>query len=245
MIYTDATDQVLAVLDDFKIAAFENDEQYEALANAIRKAIAMHVRPGMADPLQDSGVQGLAQLGRNAIDRTSSLERTIATLQMRLRRAGQLLIEEIGACGPENADDTAERAAGVIRKQADAIATLSSQLGNLLAVIHRDGGHYEAEHGTEKASDDAITAVHVLRGSLEGYVEANKHMKGELDDALEDARKYAEAKGEIARLREALLGASCQVTDFWSKTLSDGNRRLQQMLLNLDPDRFSDEELQK
>ena len=29
-------------------------------------------------------------------------------------------------------------------------------------------------------------------------------MKGELDDALEDARKYAEAKGEIARLREAL-----------------------------------------
>jgi hypothetical protein len=26
-------------------------------------------------------------------------------------------------------------------------------------------------------------------------------MKGELDDAMEDARKYAEAKGEIARLR--------------------------------------------
>ena len=70
-------------------------------------------------------------------------------------------------------------------------------------------------------------------------------MKGELDDALEDARKYCEATLEIARLREALLGASCQVTDFWSKTLSDGKRRLQQMLLNLDPDRFSDEELQK
>jgi len=61
-------------------------------------------------------------------------------------------------------------------------------------------------------------------------------------DAEEVARK---AVSQIARLREALLGASCQVTDFWSKTLSDGNRRLQQMLLNLDPDRFSDEELQK
>ena len=36
---------------------------------------------------------------------------------------------------------------------------------------------------------------------LAGYVEANRHMKGELDDALEDARKYCEAKGEIARLR--------------------------------------------
>ena len=80
---------------------------------------------------------------------------------------------------------------------------------------------------------------------LAGYIEANRYMKGELDDALEDARKYCEAKREIARLRDALLGASCHVTDFWSKTLSDGNRRLQQMLLNLDPDRFSDEELQK
>lgn len=155
----------------------------------------------MTDPLQDPGVQGLAQLGRNAIERTSSLERTIAALQMRLRRSGQLLIEEIGACGPESADDTADRAAGLIRKQADTIAALSSQLGNLLAVIHRDGGHYESEHGTEKACADAETAVHVLRGSLEGYVEANRYMKGELDDALEDARKYAEAQREIARLR--------------------------------------------
>lgn len=29
------------------------------------------------------------------------------------------------------------------------------QLGNLLAVIHRDGGHYLAEHGWEKAVNDA------------------------------------------------------------------------------------------
>lgn len=119
------------------------------------------------DPLQSPGVQGLAQLGRNAIDRTSSLDRTIATLQMRLRRAGQLLIEEIGAGGPENADDTAERAAGVIRKQADTIAALSSQLGNLLAVIHRDGGHYESEHGTEKAVTDAMQRICDTRAGLD------------------------------------------------------------------------------
>ena len=118
------------------------------------------------DPLQNPGVQGLAQLGRNAIDRTSSLERTIATLQMRLRRAGQLLIEEIGADGPESADDTAERAAGVIRRQADAIAALSSQLGNLLAVIHRDGGHYESEYGTEKACADAMQRICDTRARL-------------------------------------------------------------------------------
>ena len=106
----------------------------------------------MTDPLQDPGVQGLAQLGRNAIYRVAQLEHW---------------------------------------------------LGSLLAVIHRDGGHYESEHGTEKACADAETAVHVLRGSLEGYVEANRHMKGELDDALEDARKYAEAQREIARLIDA------------------------------------------
>ena len=104
----------------------------------------------MTDPLQDPGVQGLAQLGRNAIERVAQLEHW---------------------------------------------------LGNLLAVIHRDGGHYEYEHGTEKACADAETAVHVLRGSLDGYVEANRYMKGELDDALEDARKYCEAQGEISRLR--------------------------------------------
>lgn len=32
-------------------------------------------------------------------------------------------------------------------------------LGNLLAVIHRDGGHYQAEHGTEKAAKDAEAVV--------------------------------------------------------------------------------------
>lgn len=82
-------------------------------------------------------------------------------------------------------------------------------LGSLLAVIHRDGGHYQAEHGMQKASDDAITAVHVLRGTADDYAEANKYMKGELDDALEDARKNAEAQREIARLREALTDALC------------------------------------
>jgi hypothetical protein len=185
MSYTDATDQVLAVLDNFKIAAFENDEQYEALANAIRKAIAMHVRPGMTDPLQDPGVQGLAQLGRNAIERVAQLEAETARLTGCLERA--------------NAQ--AEHFEREWYLRGEVLDTAEYWLGSLLAVIHRDGGHYEAEHGTARAADDAIAAVHVLRGSLEGYIEANRYMKGELDDAMEDARKYAEAKGEIARLR--------------------------------------------
>ena len=121
---------------------------------------------------RDELVRDVVQLRSDlaaAVARASSLERTIATLWMRLRRAGQFLIEEVGACGPENADDTAERAAGLIRKQADTFDALSSQLGNLLAVIHRDGGHYESEHGTEKACADAELAVHVQRGIADGY----------------------------------------------------------------------------
>ena len=77
----------------------------------------------MTDPLQDPGVQGLAQLGRNAIYRVAQLEHW---------------------------------------------------LGSLLAVIHRDGGHYESEHGTEKACADAELAVHVQRGIADGYHDALK-----------------------------------------------------------------------
>jgi len=32
------------------------------------------------------------------------------------------------------------------------------EISNLLAVLHRDGGHYEGEHGTRKALIDAIPA---------------------------------------------------------------------------------------
>lgn len=42
-------------------------------------------------------------------------------------------------------------------------------IGELLAVIHRDGGHYEALHGTEKAVDDGITHIHELRAAMEEF----------------------------------------------------------------------------
>lgn len=33
-------------------------------------------------------------------------------------------------------------------------------LGELLAIIHRDGGHYQGEYGTKKAVEDAIDIVY-------------------------------------------------------------------------------------
>lgn len=57
-------------------------------------------------------------------------------------------------------------------------------LGELLAVIHRDGGHYQALHGDAKAVTDAIQAVFSL------------HTTGA------DARDQLAAKAaEITRLR--------------------------------------------
>ena len=40
-------------------------------------------------------------------------------------------------------------------------------VGNLLAVIHRDGGHYMDEHGLEKACKDAEQIFYSLRAELD------------------------------------------------------------------------------
>ena len=58
--------------------------------------------------------------------------------------------------------------------------------------------------GLAQLGRNAIERVAQLEAELAGYVEANRHMKGELDDALEDARKYAEAQREIARLEDQM-----------------------------------------
>lgn len=39
----------------------------------------------------------------------------------------------------------------------------SHWLGNLLAIIHGDGGHYQAKHGDEKATKDAIAKYYATR----------------------------------------------------------------------------------
>jgi hypothetical protein len=36
---------------------------------------------------------------------------------------------------------------------------LKKQLSDLLAIVHRDGGHHEEKHGTEKSVNDAILKV--------------------------------------------------------------------------------------
>ena len=54
---------------------------------------------------------------------------------------------------------------------------LSAESGELLAVIHRDGGHYLTEHGLEKAVRDAIESVVHDRAENESLKMANEQMK--------------------------------------------------------------------
>jgi len=100
------------------------------------------------DPLQSPGVQGLAQLGRNAIERVAQLESEIARLTGCLERA--------------NAQ--AEKFEREWYLRGDVLDNTEYWLGSLLAVIHRDGGHYQTEHGTKKACDDAQQRVCTAHG---------------------------------------------------------------------------------
>jgi hypothetical protein len=43
----------------------------------------------------------------------------------------------------------------------------AQETGNLLAIIHRDGGHYESKHGTQKATEDAKEIVYGLRARID------------------------------------------------------------------------------
>ena len=47
--------------------------------------------------------------------------------------------------------------------EGEAMRVKLTGLGDLLAVIHCDGGHYQAEHGTAMAIEDAIAVVHSIR----------------------------------------------------------------------------------
>lgn len=58
---------------------------------------------------------------------------------------------------------------------------------DLLAVIHRDGGHYEQEHGTEQAITDAIDIVLQERALLYSYSEGLAHAPQYFYDQLKSA----------------------------------------------------------
>ncbi len=53
----------------------------------------------------------------------------------RLRSVSQILIQEIGAAGPENAEDSARRACGVIQRMADQTARADARIAELVELL--------------------------------------------------------------------------------------------------------------
>ena len=67
--------------------------------------------------------------------------------------------EAIEECGASEELTEASMKACALLATIDYLVDSEEMLGNLLAVIHRDGGHYTAEHGMEKSYEDAEKKV--------------------------------------------------------------------------------------
>jgi len=121
--------------------------------------------------------------GERNISGTSSLERALENLGLTAAKSMYdrnlytledvlyVLIEEIRVLKQEKGLDEPGIRKGALPKSSindgnpfveEIEEKGNKQLSNLLAVIHRDGGHYEQEHGTEKAVNNAIARYYQL-----------------------------------------------------------------------------------
>lgn len=105
-------------------------------------------------------------------------------------------------------------------------------LGELLAVLHADGGHYQYEHGTEKAVEDSITKHYELKRQLAELTEWNNQI-GRTNYEL---RKQLE--GEIKQLKDQ---GQSEYSRGWAEALviaaqlchNEAKLKLAQDILNL------------
>jgi hypothetical protein len=103
---------------------------------------------------------------------------------------------------------TAERDAATQR-----VALLDHSLGNVLARIHRDGGHYVQEHGVEKACEDADEIIVQLRTDLlAANARADARADGERDAAVKIVHQFRQmwhdsGAQERAKAAEAMAAA--------------------------------------
>lgn len=104
---------------------------------------------------------------------------------------------EMARCAAAHSAEQWEESHDIERARAD---TAEHRLRNLLALIHRDGGHYEAAHGMAKACNDAEALVVARLGAVDeinalvaavraerAAVEPMRAADAACDDAREDA----------------------------------------------------------
>jgi len=122
---------------------------------------------------------------------------------LRLRSVSQILIQEIGAAGPENAEESARRACGVIQRMADQIVSADARIAELeQAVTVRDTEIARLETDLELARRDAeryrwirdsdnegpISAGNATAFGEYGFERVEWFYDDELDAAVDEAR---------------------------------------------------------
>ena len=104
-------------------------------------------------------------------------------LEAENERLKALNVELTAKCNWYNGDGARlERERDELTRQHEAYVKM---LGELLAVLHADGGHYQYEHGTEKAVADAITKHYELVKQLAEHkadAERYRNIKPIIDD---------------------------------------------------------------
>ena len=81
-------------------------------------------------------------------------------------------------------------------------------LSNLLARIHRDGGHYEAEHGTERAAMDAdflVVAQNVMLGELEVIKAERDEWKARCEFSFEQRDKLTAERDALKTSNDSYI----------------------------------------
>lgn len=79
------------------------------------------------------------------------------------------------------------------------VRRLGACLGEMLAILHCDGGHYQDKRGAAKASSDAITMVHNLRTECDRLTTELAESKRALKPFADIATAYARKDAERAR----------------------------------------------
>lgn len=125
-------------------------------------------------PAQEQAIQkvmgNLVELLQTIPDQLPECFRLVSASIDELKASG-LIDPQTGKVGQEQVicqscgkfSDDIQEAFGIHKAVKPPADPCSKALGNLLARIHRDGGHYQAEHGTEKACIDAETKFNEIR----------------------------------------------------------------------------------
>lgn len=99
--------------------------------------------------------------------------------------------------------------ADAMADELDRLHTIESAFLNLLAVIHRDGGHYHQEHGDLKAAADAESRVIALMAENERLRAVIRRLLA-VNDALMPGVKFI-AVQDYAELNDAPVAARAEL----------------------------------